>query len=460
MEFILSNNLILKYLDKKCANEIKLILRCQNPEYYTLSKLGKWTGKTPKELLFYEENYDSLVCPRGFADEAYGICKKFHNKLDITVIDNRLELPPVNIDFNGQLKNFQTSAADATIKHSHGVLLAVTGSGKTVVALFVIAQRKQPSLVVVHSIELMNQWLDRINEFLNIAPEDIGVIGAGKYKIGDKITVGLYQSVRKHVDKLDPLFGHIVVDECHKCPSKTFTEAVAGFKAKYRLGLTATAYRRDGLSKLICLTLGEQRYNIEKAPLVKTGDISKAEVICRFTEFNTLLDASSDYTKVIKAISIDQQRNLLICSDIASEDSSGIKLVLTDRREHAHLIQTILEIKYKMQSRILTGITPKNERDSILNELNTGQITTLIATGQLIGEGFDLPELSTLFLVTPIKFKGRLIQYIGRILRPAQGKSMAVIYDYIDVNIGVLKASAIKRVQTYKEEGIYVNCDI
>ncbi|MBF0572691.1 MAG: DEAD/DEAH box helicase [Desulfamplus sp.] len=462
MEFILNNNLILKYVDKKCSNEIKSILRCQNPEYYTLSKLGKWTGKTPKELLFYEENYESLVCPRGFADEAYGICKKFHDKLDINVIDNRLELPPVNISFNGELKNFQASASDAIVKHSHGVLLAVTGSGKTVVALFVIAQRKQPSLIVVHSIELMSQWLERISEFLNIEPEDIGVIGAGKYKIGDKITVGLYQSVRKHVDNLDPLFGHIVVDECHKCPSKTFTDAVAGFRAKYRLGLTATAYRRDGLSKLICLTLGEQRYYIEKAPLVEAGDISKAEVICRFTEFSTLLDASSNYTKVIKAISIDKERNLLICSDIASEDedSSGIKLVLTDRREHAHLIQTILEIKYKLKSRILTGITPKSERDSILNELNNGQITTLIATGQLIGEGFDLPELSTLFLVTPIKFKGRLIQYIGRILRPAKGKSMAVIYDYIDVNIGVLKASAIKRAQIYKEEGIYVSCDI
>lgn len=84
----------------------------------------------------------------------------------------------------------------------------------------------------------------------------------------------------------------------------------------------------------------------------------------------------------------------------------------------------------------------------------------MIATGQLIGEGFDLPKLSTLFLVTPIKFRGRLIQYIGRILRPAHGKSLAVIYDYIDVNVGVLKASAITRIHTYKQEGIFVHCDI
>ncbi|MBF0413633.1 MAG: DEAD/DEAH box helicase [Desulfamplus sp.] len=458
MEFILNDRIVLKNLDKNSIKEIKRHLTYPNPEYQTLSRLGKWTGKTPEKILFYEQRDELLLCPRGFADKAYRICKMFHEKINI--IDQRLELPELDIVFRGQLKDFQQSAADSILKESHGVLSAGTGTGKTVIALFVIAKRRQPTLVVVHSIELMNQWVERIEAFLNIPPNETGLIGAGKFKIGEKITVGLYQSIRKNITKLNPLFGHVVVDECHKSPSKTFTEAVAGFRAKYRLGLTATAYRRDGLGALIYLTLGEQRYQIEKAPLVETGDISKAEVICRFTEFNTLLDASVEYPKVIKAISLDQQRNFLICSDIAADDSAGIKLVLTDRREHARLISTILEFKYRLSSRVLTGTTPKSERDSIVNELNQGKITTLIATGQLIGEGFDLSELSTLFLVTPIKFRGRLIQYIGRILRPAPGKSMAVIYDYIDVNVGVLKASAIARFQTYRQEGIFVNCNI
>lgn len=460
MEFILNDRLFLKHLDEKGVMKIKTRLTCANPEYQTLSRLGKWTGKTPQNIVFYEQQDDSLICPRGFADEAYSICKDFHAKINIKIIDKRLELTPVDMVFHGQLKDFQKKAADVIIKKDHGVLSAGTGTGKTVIALFAIAQRRQPALVVVHSIELMNQWIERIGSFLNIPPEETGMIGAGKYRVGEKITVGLYQSIRKNIDKLNPLFGNIVVDECHKCPSKTFTEAVAGFKAKYRLGLTATAYRRDGLGDLIYLTLGEMRYQIEKSPLVETGDISKAEVICRFTEFDTIIDASTEYPKVLKAISLDQPRNFLICGDIASEDSSGIKLVLTDRREHAQLIHAILEFKYKLPSRILTGVTPKGERDLIVQDLNLGKISTLIATGQLIGEGFDLPGLSTLFLVTPIKFKGRLIQYIGRILRPAPGKSMAVIYDYIDVNVGVLKASAMTRIQTYRQEGIYVNCDI
>lgn len=455
MEFILNDKVILTSLDEQGIREIKTRLTYPNPEYRTLSRLGKWTGKTPEKIHFYEEKDGTLVCPRGFADQAYRICKRFHE--DINIIDNRVNLMPVDMVFHGKLKVFQKNAADAILKESHGVLSAGTGSGKTVIALYVIAKRKQPTLIVVHSIELLHQWIERITTFLNIQPVEIGIIGSGKYKIGTKITVGLYQSIRKKIDKINPLFAHVVVDECHKSPSKTFTEAVAGLKAKYRLGLTATGYRRDGLGALIYLTLGEQRYHIEKAPLVETGDISRAEVICRPTGFNTPLDPSMDYSRVIRELALDEPRNQLICSDIASEENNGIQLILTDRREHAVLIQELLKHKYNISSCVLTGSTPKNERDVIVNTLNQGNVTVLIATGQLIGEGFDLPELSTLFLVTPIKFKGRLIQYIGRVLRPAPGKLMATIYDYVDVNVGVLKASAASRLQIYKEEGIVCN---
>ncbi|MBF0257598.1 MAG: DEAD/DEAH box helicase [Desulfamplus sp.] len=458
MEFILNDKVVLKNLDENSLKEIKSMLTYPNPEYKTLSRLGKWTGKTPEKITFYEQEDDTLICPRGFADKAYRICKK--NSAKIKIVDQRLELKPVEIFFNGQLKDFQVKAADAILKESHGVLSAGTGSGKTVIALSVIAIRRQPTLVVVHSIELMHQWLERIENFLGIPSDEIGLIGGGKYKTGKKITVGLYQSVRKNMEELNPLFGHLVVDECHKCPSKTFTEAVSGFCAKYRLGLTATAFRRDGLGVLIYMTLGEQRYQIEKAPLVKTGDISEAEVVCRPTEFNTSLDASVEYSRVIRELTLDEARNRLICNDIADKGRVGIQLVLTDRREHAMLMHDLLKHQYNLSSRVLTGTTPKSERDIIVNELNQGKITTLIATGQLIGEGFDMPELTSLFLVTPIKFKGRLIQYIGRVLRPAPEKTMAVIYDYIDVNVGILKNSATVRLDTYIQEGIAVTCDV
>ena len=463
MKFILNDKVVLKNIqDNRVQEEIKRLLTRFNPQYKLLQRLGKWTGGTPEKLKFYEQSTDepdslispgTLICPRGFADIAYRICRMFNE--NITIMDERRELEPVDMQFHGTLRDFQEVAVSGPLlKETHGVLSAGTGSGKTVIALYIIARRRQPALVVVHTLELLHQWLERIETFLGIPVDEVGIIGGGKYKKGEKITVGLYQSIRKRVDELNPLFGHLIVDECHKCPSKTFTEAVSGFEAKYRLGLTATGYRRDGLDDLIFLTLGKLRHTIEKASLVETGDLCSARVIYRETEFETTLDASVSYPSVIRALSLDEPRNRLICRDIALEKRSGIKLILTDRREHALTIQSILKKQHNLPSKVLTGNTPRNERESIIQELNQGRVSILIATGQLIGEGFDLPELTILFLVTPIKFRGRLIQYIGRILRPAEGKSMSVIYDYVDVNVGVLQASAAARIETYRQEGI------
>lgn len=461
MEFILRDKVLLRRIEEpKVIDEIKRALSRKNPQYMTLQRLGKWTGGVPEKLTFYEQDSDHLdeiVCPRGFADAAYRICWAHHEKIE--VIDHTRMLEPVAFTFLGRLRDFQENAVSgALFKKTHGVLSAGTGSGKTVMALNLISKRKQPSLVIVHTMELLQQWMERIETFLGIPSEAVGVVGGGTFRLGEKITVGLYQSIRKRVADLNPHIGHVVVDECHKCPSKTFTEAVAGFEAKYRLGLTATEYRRDGLGDLIFFTLGELRYTIDKAPLVASGNLVQAQVRCRETQFETELDASINYPAVIKALSKDMARNQLICRDIAREVESdtGITLILTDRRAHALTLQRLLEQRHGIASEVLTGSTPKSERERIVQGLNSGTVAVFIATGQLIGEGFDLPRLSTLFLVMPITFKGRLIQYIGRVLRPSKGKSKGVIYDYMDTLVGVLNASAVKRISVYRDEGIEV----
>jgi len=110
-----------------------------------------------------------------------------------------------------------------------------------------------------------------------------------------------------------------------------------------------------------------------------------------------------------------------------------------------------LRRKHKVKAELLTGDTPKTKREDIVAKLNTGKAKALIATGQLIGEGFDCKRLTTLFLATPIKFNGRVIQYLGRILRPAPGKKTATVYDYVDRNVGPLKASARSRQRVYRQ---------
>lgn len=337
------------------------------------------------------------------------------------------------------------------LSREFGVLSAPTGSGKTIIALYLMAKRKQPSLVVVHTRELAFQWIDRISTFLEIPSEKIGFIGGGKRSIGEKVTVALVQSLYKCAEEVSAQIGHIIVDESHRCPSRTFTEAVSEFDSRYMLGLTATPFRRDKLSKLIFWYLGDLHHQVNKNRLVQNGDILKADVIKRETGFKTNFDPISQYSRMLSELTTDKERNILIASDIKNEslETPGILLILSDRKAHCENLKAILRYRFKVNSEVLTGDIPIEKRKNILEKLRNEEIKILIATGQLIGEGFDCPNLSTLFLATPIKFSGRLLQYIGRVLRPAPGKKKARIFDYIDVNIDVLKVAAKARQKTY-----------
>ena len=292
-----------------------------------------------------------------------------------------------------------------------------------------------------------------IETFLGIPKEDIGIIGAGKKIIGDKITVALVQSLYKCVDEVSLKTGFLLVDECHRTPSRTFTEAVTGFDSKYMLGLSATPWRRDNLSKLIFWHLGDVRHEVEKAGLVETGDIVPAEVVVRDTDFSPFFDPVNEYSRMLSELTSNDGRNHLIASDVANEVKNGTGrccLVLTDRKKHCETLRALLKFRHKISSELLTGDVPDADRKEVLDRLNNGEIKVLVATGQLIGEGFDCKNLSTLFIVTPIKFSGRVLQYLGRVLRPAPGKNKAVIYDYVDTKVDILKAAAASRQKVYE----------
>jgi len=194
---------------------------------------------------------------------------------------------------------------------------------------------------------------------------------------------------------------------------------------------------------------------VDKAQLLEAGDILSAEVVIRETEFKPFADPSKNYSKMISELISDDKRNHLIASDIAKEikASSGTCLVLSDRKKQCKTIQALLKYKYKTASELLTGDTGNSQRAEIIQKLNDGRINVLISTGQLIGEGFDANNLSTLFLTTPIKFSGRVMQYLGRILRPGPDKKTARVFDYVDVNVDILRNSAKARQVVYKKQG-------
>jgi superfamily II DNA or RNA helicase len=287
---------------------------------------------------------------------------------------------------------------------------------------------------------------------MGIAAEDVGFIGGGKKRIGEKITVALVQSLYKFADEVAEHIGFLVVDECHRCPSRTFTEAVSCFDSQYMLGLSATPYRRDKLSKLIFWHLGDKQHEVDKIQLLESGDVLPAAVVSRKTNFTTCHDPVNEYSKMLAELTADTERNLLIAGDVAAEaaGNQGICLILSDRKAHCKNLQSLLRYRFKLRSELLTGDLDTAERKNVLERINQGRVNILIATGQLIGEGFDCKDLTTLFLATPIKFSGRLIQYLGRVMRPAPGKEYARVFDYEDVKVEPLRKAAAARKRVYR----------
>jgi superfamily II DNA or RNA helicase len=330
-----------------------------------------------------------------------------------------------------------------------GVLQAPTGSGKTTMALSLIARRRQPALIMVHTRELAIQWKKMIQKFMGIPAAEIGQVGAGKMKMGD-VTVGMVQTLRKVASEVAPQIGFVILDEAHHCPSKIFSEVVSKFASRYMLGLSATMFRRDQLTRLICWFLGDKVHEVNQEDLVDAGHILPVSVGWRETEFEPTFDPSEEYSKMLSELTQDSARNALIADDVAKEagNGGGVVLVLSDRREHCRALVGLLAAR-GVEAAVLTGDLSTAERQAVVEALNAGKVKVLVATGQLIGEGFDSPALSTLFLACPVKFNGRLLQYMGRVLRPAPGKAKARVYDYVDP-VGVLENAARARQRVYE----------
>lgn len=448
MEITINNKILCRDAPETLQAEMKNRLSFINPKWIENDRRGYWNGETPRTLKFYESDNGALILPRGYAKQLISLCRR--EDVPFHIEDNRRTLSNVNFTFKGTLRPFQEIAVKDILSHDFGTFSAPTGSGKTVIALYVISQRKQPSLIVVHTKELLNQWIDRIETFLQIPAEEVGVIGNGQKEIGSKITVALVQTLYKCAEEVAPYIGYLIVDEVHRAPARCFSEAITAFDSRFMTGLSATPYRRDGLSRLIYWHLGDVVHEIQAEQLVKSKDILKAEVVTRETDFQTSYNASEEYSKVLSELTMDPDRNKLIVRDVVKEanNGGGTCLVLSDRKQHCETFKVLLR-GHGIHADVLTGDINGKEREKIVERLNNGQVKVLVATGALIGEGFDCPGLSTLFLVTPVRFSGRVIQYLGRVLRPAPGKEQAVVYDYVDSKVGVLKASAKSRQAVY-----------
>jgi len=443
----LTKQLICYRLPNSIKKVIKKALTVPNPEWADNKRMGRYNKDTKKYLKLYLINKDVLTLPIGYLDDIKTLLKT--KKQPFTIHDNRIEFE-CNYKFTGTLKNYQIAACSAVLKFKNGTLVAPTGAGKTVMALWLICQRQQKTIIIVHTKQLAEQWEERIRSFIKVNDYEVGFIGDGKFRIGRRITIALVQSMYKIIKELSGVFGYVIVDECHRVSSKTFSIAINGLRAKYKTGLSATPYRRDKLTKLIFLYIGPIRHKVPKKILYDNGSIVKPTFTMMATNFDSKCNPLYEYSKMVSELCTNAERNEQIVRDVIARLAFGRAciLILSDRKEHCYTLQGMLKEK-GVDSACLTGdITSTYKRGKITRGINYDN-PVAIATGQLIGEGFDCAVLNTLFIATPIAFKGRVIQYIGRIMRPDKTGKRPQVYDYVDINVNTLRKQATKRMQIY-----------
>lgn len=338
--------------------------------------------------------------------------------------------------------------------HDTGVLCAPTAFGKTVVAAALIARRSVNTLVLVHRTELLKQWQERLQSFLGVGKGVIGTIGGGKSKPTGKIDIAVIQSLsrRGQVNALVESYGHVIVDECHHLGAVSFDAILKRVKARYVLGLTATPVRRDGLQPIVFMQCGPTRHTAAR-PATAPHDL---EVIPHVLDQPIDLPREAGIQDVFRHLANDPIRTAAIAAAIEDAFVQGRKLlVLTERTDHLDAIATALFDKVPTPFVLHGRMSKKQRAKSImsLDELPPNAPRVLLATGKLVGEGFDHPPLDTLILAMPVSWKGTLQQYAGRLHREHASKTDVRVIDFVDTGHPALLRMWDKRQRGYRAMG-------
>lgn len=352
-----------------------------------------------------------------------------------------------------ELFDYQKEALKHFEKAECGILVAPPGSGKTIMGLGIIAEKKQPALILTHRKQIYDQWVERVENFLNIPKKNIGQFTATKKSVKSPITVAMVQSIARQKDwkELKSSFGLILVDECHHMPAKMFRDVITKFNPQYLFGLTATPKRKNNDEKLIYAYLGDIIHEVPKNYRLVTiaSNAPTTEICVRETNLSLPFAVKRiDFQTLAKILIFDSERNRMIAEDVSIQAKNGKKcLILTERKEHVELLNFYLKTDFETIA--LTSDLPLQKRKQKENQIASGHFQILIATGQLLGEGSDIRNLDTLFLVFPFSFEGKLVQYIGRIERGEE--TIKKVYDYRDGQVEILDSMFKKRKRYYNK---------
>jgi len=462
VDLVLGNQLYITKGDLPPAliNRLIRLAAFQNPEFYSAQAMRLSTFGKPRIIACAEILPQYIGLPRGCADEAVSLLKALNIKARID--DKRNIGKPTLAQFVGELTSEQQRAVKAILPHDTGVLAATTAFGKTVVAAHMIAARKTNTLVLVHRKQLLDQWIARLQTFLDLPSAQIGMIGGGKRKPTGTVDVALIQSLVKKdmVDDIVADYGHLVIDECHHLSAVSFEAVARAFKGKYVLALTATATRKDGHHPIIFMQCGPIRYKVDAKQQAALRPFTH-KVVMRPTNLQVNLPNEQKPTiqQLYAAVTSDESRNELLFNDVLlALEAKRTPLVLTERKDHAAILAERLS-KFCKNVIVMVGGQSVKQREEVKQRLLAvpeNEERLLIATGRYIGEGFDDARLDTLFLAMPISWHGTLAQYAGRLHRTHHAKKEVMIYDYVDNAVPMLAKMADKRVKGYERLGYQI----
>ncbi len=436
-----------------------------NPEFFARQRARRSTWDTPRFLRSYDETLDGdLLLPRGLVPLLTTLIESAGSSLHID--DTRSKGTTHTFTCTAELRPEQQQALRAIEPVDASLIVAPPGTGKTVIACAAIAARATSTLVIVDRKALADQWRARIAEYLGMK---CGQIGGGRSKTTGVIDVALLPTLarRANIEELTRGYGFVVVDECHHVASSAFTDVLNQIPAKYWLGLTATPYRRDRLDDLIYHQLGAHTHTIE-APkaghLPSHGTTPAPHPVLHVHPTRFAHDPDIDPTqpgamaKIYRALVADEDRLTQIVTDVTAAHRDGANiLVLTTWVNHLTAITDRLTAAGVGEVLVLRGGMAARERQSVTAAIAarraSGSPLLIVGTGPYIGEGFDCPALDTLFLAAPVKFKGRLVQYVGRITRAHPGKTTATVHDYHDALTPVIGRTLHERAPGYTELG-------
>ncbi|MGP1677770.1 MAG: TOTE conflict system archaeo-eukaryotic primase domain-containing protein [Burkholderiales bacterium] len=439
-------------LPQSLANRLIRLAAFQNPEFYKAQAMRLSVWDKPRVIGNAENFPQHIALPRGCLNAAQELLRD--NGIRCELRDERYGGELLEVTFTGKLRSDQQSAVAAMLSYDAGVLCAPTAFGKTVAAAAMIAKRGVNALVLVHRTELLKQWQERLQTFLGVGKGMIGTIGGGKAKPTGKIDIAVMQSLSRQgeVNTLVENYGHVIVDECHHVGAVSFDAILKRTKAKYVLGLTATPFRRDGQQPIIFMQCGPIRYTAAK-PASAPHDL---EVVPFSLHARIDLPIEAGIQDVFRHIANDQPRTAAIAGEIEHAFSQGRKvLVLTERTDHLDAIAAALDGKVPPPF-VLHGRMSRKRRATLIGQLEAlppEAPRILLATGKLVGEGFDHPPLDTLVLAMPISWKGTLQQYAGRLHREHAMKISVRIVDFVDTGLPVLLRMWDRRRRGYKAMG-------